>query len=538
LTPQSKAREQLVPSELEQFGMHGQDIAWLLDDRATQRGDHPALIWAPKEGEGRQWSYVELRDDVRRVAAGLAARGVGVGDHVLIHADNCPEFVLTWLACAVVGAVGVTTNTKSVASEIGSFIERTGCVGAITQPRYAATVAGASDALKWIVITEDNSGEAPGPDEVHHGHESFESLYGDASAWTGRPIDPMLPFCIMFTSGTTSSPKAVVHTHANAIWATRSGPRSIDLTGDDRYLIYLPFFHVNAQSWSFFPALGVGATVVLMPKWSTSQFFPVVQRHQVTHISLMPFSMGPLMDPGRPQTSLRVGVFGAIMPSGPEMFGLQVYSAFGMTETVTHAVTGKPTENLKAGSIGRATPGYEVAIVDKETGALCTGGESGELWIRGVRGIQIFSEYFGNPQATADAFHDGWFKTGDIVRLAEGGVVVYVERDKDVLKVGGENVSAREVEEAIASQPGVSKVAVVGKHHDFLNEVPVAFVVKSNQDIDDGELEKSLIEVCTGRLATFKVPRAVYVVEEFPVGTLDKILKNRLREMADEHPPV
>jgi crotonobetaine/carnitine-CoA ligase len=160
------------------------------------------------------------------------------------------------------------------------------------------------------------------------------------------------------------------------------------------------------------------------------------------------------------------------------------------------------------------------------------------LWVRGTRGIQIFLEYFGNPEATADSFHDGWFKTGDVVRTVEGGVVVYVERDKDVLKVGGENVSAREVEDVIVAHAAVSKVAVVGKHHDFLNEVPVAFIVKADQQIDDAELEKALIEACAGRLASFKVPRAVYVVEEFPLGTLDKILKNRLREMADEQPPV
>ena len=528
----------LASAELEQFHMHGQDIGWLLSDRAAKRGDHPALIWAPREGTGRQWTYAELRDDVHRVAAGLVGRGVRLGDHVLIHADNCPEMVLTSIMRAVVGAVGVTTNTKSVSHEIASFIERTGCVGAVTQPRYATAVSGATDSLGWVVVTEDNSGEAPGPGEADHGLDAFASLYGEAKAWTGRPIDPMLPFCIMFTSGTTSSPKAVVHTHANAIWASRTGPRNIDLTGDDRYLIYLPFFHVNAQSWSFFPALGVGATVVLTPKWSTSQFWPVVQRHQVTHISLMPFSMGPLMEPGRPSTSLRVGVFGAIIPSGREMFGLSVYSAYGMTETVTHAVTGKPTEDLMAGSIGRAAPGYETAVVDKETGELCREGQPGELWIKGTRGIQIFLEYFGDPEVTAASFHDGWFKTGDVVRLVEGGVVVYVERDKDVLKVGGENVSAREVEEIIVAHAAVSKVAVVGKQHDFLNEVPVAFVVKADQKVDDAALEKELIEVCAGRLASFKVPRAVYVVEEFPLGTLDKILKNRLREMADEHPPV
>ena len=156
----------LSPSDLEQFHMHGQDIGWLLADRAAKRGDHPALIWAPRDGDGRQWTYEELNDDVRRLAAGLAGRGVRIGDHVLIHAENCPEMVLAWLACAVVGAVGVTTNTKSVPHEIASFIERTGCVGAITQPRYAAAVAGASDSLQWVVVTEDNSGEAPAAGEA------------------------------------------------------------------------------------------------------------------------------------------------------------------------------------------------------------------------------------------------------------------------------------------------------------------------------------------------------------------------------------
>ena len=118
----------------------------------------------------------------------------------------------------------------------------------------------------------------------------------------------------MFTSGTTSKPKAVVHTHANAVWASRLGPRNIDLGPDDRYLIYLPFFHVNAQSWSFFSVLGVGATAVLTPKWSTSRFWEVVVQHDITHISLMPFVMGTLGQPDRPSSKLRVGVFGLITP--------------------------------------------------------------------------------------------------------------------------------------------------------------------------------------------------------------------------------
>ncbi|MCU1375271.1 MAG: hypothetical protein JWO68_2557, partial [Actinomycetia bacterium] len=188
--------------EIEQFQMYGQDIPWLLAHWADRKPDHAALVWAPKDGAGRRWTYAELLAEVRQLAAGLSARGIGTGDKVLIHAENCPEMVLSWLACSVVGAVAVTTNTKSVGAEMTYFAEHTGAVAAITQPQFAAMVAEAAPALKWIVVTEDNSGEAATADEQAHGFDAFASLYADG--WSGRPAEPMLPFGIMFTSGTTS----------------------------------------------------------------------------------------------------------------------------------------------------------------------------------------------------------------------------------------------------------------------------------------------------------------------------------------------
>ncbi|HET6873979.1 MAG TPA: AMP-binding protein [Acidimicrobiales bacterium] len=528
----------LAPDAVTHLQTHGQDLPWLLSFWADQRPDHPVLIWEPasEQAKARQWTYRELRDDVWRLAAGLGRRGIAKGDRVLLHADNSPEFIIAWLGCAVAGAVAVTTNTRSVAAEVRFFIEKTECVAAITQPQYAALVAEAGPGLKWIAVTADDSGEAPSVTD--HGGDSFDSLLVE-EAWGGRAPEPMLPFGIMFTSGTTSRPKAVVHTHANAIWASRIGPRNIDLDSNGRYLIYLPFFHVNAQSWSFFSVLGVGATAVLVPKWSTSRFWDVVVRHGVTHISLMPFCIPALMQPDKPlQTQLRIGVFGAIVPDWQRQFGLGVYAAYGMTETVTHAINGKPYEPLMAGSMGRIGHGYEIAIVDKETGRLCGEGEVGELWLRGTRGVHLFLEYFDNPEANESAFEDGWFKTGDMVMQGPGGNVFYRERDKDLLKVGGENVSAKEVEEVVSRVPGVGSVAVVGKHHDWLNQVVVAFVIKGAGATDDAALEAAVIESCKGQLADFKVPRAVYFVDQFPTGTLDKILKNKLREMADEREPV
>jgi crotonobetaine/carnitine-CoA ligase len=519
--------------------VHGQDVPALLALRAVTRSDHPALVWDPRTGPGRTWTYRELWADVRRLAAAFAGRGIGVGDRVLLHADNCPELVLAWLACATVGAVAVTTNTKSVADEIAWFAEKAGCVAAVTQPRYAALVGTASPALRWVAVTADDSGEPAGPAGLPGGTEPFDQLLAEDGEWEGRPVDPMLPYCIMFTSGTTSKPKAVVHTHANAVWASRVGPRNIDLGPDDRYLIFVPFFHVNAQTWAFLPVLGIGATAVLMAKWSTSRFWEVVARHEVSHFSLMPFCFPALTGPDRPATSsLRAGVFGLVMPEGRSIFGVDVYGAYGMTETVTHAISGKPAEHLTPRAIGRPTPGYEVAVVDKETGALCDAGETGELWLRGARGVQLFLEYFDNPEANRDAFSDGWFKTGDMVRMAGDGSIVYVERDKDLLKVGGENVSAREVEDVVATVPGVAKAAVVAQRHEFLDQVPVAFVVKADAAPDgapdDAALEEAVVAACRAKLADFKVPRAVYVVDELPLGNFDKLLKNRLREMADE----
>ena len=524
-------------SAIEELQMHGQDIPWLLAHWATHKPDHPALVWDPPGGEGRSWTWAELLAATQGLAVGLRDHGIEVGDKVLIHGENSPEVLLAWLACATVGAVAVTTNTRSVVSEIAYFAEHTGCVAAIADAGFADAVGEAAPKLEWIAVIPDG-GEAPSGGDGRPDHIPFAALAGDAAGWSARPIEPLRPFGIMFTSGTTSRPKAVVHTHANAVWASRIGPRNIDLGTDDRYLIYLPLFHVNAQSWSFFSVLGVGATAVLMPKWSSSRFWDVVTANEITHISLMPFCINTIAGPERPaSTTLRIGVFGLIMEVLDSMLGLEVYAAYGMTETVIHATNGKPADHLPERSMGHVTPGYEFAVVDKETGELCAEGETGELWLRGTRGIQLFLEYYDNDEANAKAFDGDWFKTGDMVMLGTGGNLFYRERDKDLLKVGGENVSAREVEDVITTVPGVAQVAVVGKHHDFLDQVVVAFVVTA-PGTDEVALEAEVIEACRGRLADFKVPRAVYAVDGFPLGTLDKVLKNKLREMADERPPV
>jgi crotonobetaine/carnitine-CoA ligase len=187
--------------------------------------------------------------------------------------------------------------------------------------------------------------------------------------------------------------------------------------------------------------------------------------------------------------------------------------------------------------MGKATPGYETLVVDPETGEVLSDGRVGELWLRGTRGIQLFLEYFGNPEANEKSFTaDGWFRTGDMVRIGEGGAIFYTERDKDMLKVGGENVSAKEVEDLCRTVAGVGDVAVVGRSHPMLDVVPVAFVIKGANAPDEATLEAQIIELCRTNLSDFKVPRAVYCVEDFPRATLDKVAKNQLRDIADAKP--
>jgi crotonobetaine/carnitine-CoA ligase len=300
--------------------------------------------------------------------------------------------------------------------------------------------------------------------------------------------------------------------------------------------VFLPFFHVNAQSWSWWTTLGVGGTIVMQPKFSSTRFWEVVTKHRVTHISLIPFVYNALGGQPIPEHSVKVGVFGLIVPELEQWLGFRVVPAYGMTETVIHATNDNPGRMVPKGSMGKTTPGYELLVVDGETGEVCTEGQPGELWVRGTRGIQLFLEYHDNPEAMAKSFtEDGWFKTGDVVRLGEGGNFFYCDRDADVLKVGGENVSAREVEDACRQVPGIADVAVVAQSHEMLSEVAVAFVVKGpGAEEDDGRLEEAIIAACTAVLADFKVPRAVYVVDEFPRATLDKVAKNKLRERADE----
>lgn len=511
----------------------GSDFRTLIDERMASRGAHPFLIWEPFEGEGRTWTYADFGDGVRRFAAGLQARGVRPADRVLVHLDNCPEAVIAWLGCAYAGAVAVSTNTRSSTDELAYFASHSGAVGAITQPRFAAMVKAAAPSLAWLAVTGTDCGAAAGPDLA--GFEPFAAISADPAQLIERPHDPMAPFGIQYTSGTTARPKAVLWTHANALWGARLSAMHEDLRPEDVHLVHLPLFHTNAQIYSVAAALWVGATVVVQPRFSASRFWPVSVKHGCTWTSMVPFCVRALLTQPRPaRHSYRFWGSGVCAPATDAHFGVRTIGWWGMTETITHGTIGSAHLANAPMSMGRPSQAYAIHVLDDD-GQPVSPGETGNLHVGGQRGVSLFLEYAGDPAATAAAFRDdGLFITGDRVRLGHDGFLYFSDRAKDMLKVGGENVAASEIERVIALVEGVAEVAVVGKKHPMLDEVPVAFVIPH---AGTGQaLAERILFACKAQLAGFKHPHDIRLVESLPRSTLEKVAKNQLRALLADSP--
>lgn len=500
----------LVPSR-------GRDVAWVVDHWATVAPDRPFLVWAPFEGPGATWTRAAFAVDVAAMAAGFTRRGVRPGDRVAIVLPNHPDFLLAWTALASLGAVAVCLDPRASEDELAYVASHCGLVGAVASVERADSVSSAMPGLRFIAVSE-GTGE----------HSVAALLRTDPVAARGS-VEPLAAASIQYTSGTTARPKAVVWTQANCLWAGQVGAAHQGLGPGDVNLVHLPLFHTNALSYSFLSSLWSGGQVVLQPKFSASRFWDTSVGHRVTWTSVVSFCLRALTDRDVPSTHSYRG-WGSSACLEPEAVtgGVPVVGWFGMTETVSHPIVGGLLHRDPPGTMGRPAPEYAVKVLD-DAGALVAPGETGDLLVRGVRGISLFAEYLHDPVATAAAFTaDGWFRTGDRVRVDPVGTLTFVERDKDVLKVGGENVGAVEVERVLLSVEGVREAAVVGRPDPMLGEVPVAFVTTHP---DAAVSSAVLVERCTELLSEWKRPREVRIVPELPRSTLEKVAKARLREL-------
>jgi crotonobetaine/carnitine-CoA ligase len=363
--------------------------------------------------------------------------------------------------------------------------------------------------------------------------DSFAALYRPPVAAT--PVSPRSPLTVLFTSGTTSRPKGVLWTHANGLWGARLGALQEALGEDDVHFVFLPLFHVVALSWSILPTLWAGGSAVLVPRFSASRFWDTALAWRCTFASMVPFCTAALARQAVPERHHFRTWGHAIYSSDYERrFRVRLLGWWGMTEIVSQGIVGDFALPQTPGTIGRPSVAYPLEVVDDE-GHAVEAGATGELRVHGRRGLSLFGEYLDDPEATREAFDAaGRFRTGDRVRVREGGAIEFVDRAKDVIRVGGEGVAAPEIERVISALAGVREVAVVARRHPLLGEEPVAFV-----RLDDGRVEapavvEAILTACRDQLAKFKVPREVRLVEEFPRAAIGKISKAELRRRLAE----
>jgi crotonobetaine/carnitine-CoA ligase len=496
---------------------NGLNLDRLLTARAQERPDHPFLVWAPFDGETRTWTYRQFATDAARLAGGLAKRGIGPGDRVLVHFENCPEALLARFALARLGAICVATNAMAAGPEITHYAESSRATAAITQANFAEMVASHAPGLRFVAASG------------REGTDSFASLFAEAAP--AHPAGDTDTAAIMFTTGTTGKPKGVVWTHANVLWGSRYSAQVYGHRSDDVSLISLPLFHVVGLCWSFLPVLWAGGTAVVQPRFSASRFWPASLAHRATLASHVIFTTMALQSQAVPDRHFyRQWSVGRADAASQSYNRIPAFvPCWGMTELIAPGICGDPLSPPAEGALGRPSLAHQVRISDPE-GKPVRPGETGVLTIKGVRGLSIFKEYDGNPEATAAAFDgEGFFRTGDRVTLLEDGWIKFSDRASDIIKVGGEGVSPSEIEGVVRGVEGVRDVAVVAADDAAYGQVPVAFVEAEASPGRD--LESDILASCRSSLAKFKVPRRVVIMPELPRVGNAKIARAKLRQM-------
>ncbi len=508
-----------------------------------------------------RWTYQELCERVRRVAANLARLGVRTGDRVMIALPNSPEFVVAWFAAHWLGAQVVPANPLYSSHELVRLAQlaRARVVLALDlklDPVFEATrrhpiplVIVCSLAshlpirLRWPYLVKNwlgNRAAAGTATTVL----PFEVLYENH----GEPIaDPVLsdagqPAVLQPTGGTTGTPKVAVLTHLNLlanvaqlhVW---SGLKP----GSEVVLAVLPFFHVFGSTVGLLSSIAGGATLVLQARFDPPNVCKVMEKCRPTVAPMVPFMFTSLCQEmrrrGKNISGLRVCLSGAsaldpaIRAEFSERTGAVIFEGYGLSEAspVTHG--NPPDATARPGTIGMPLPDTDARVVDVETGETdLQPGDVGELI---VRGPQVMAGYLDEPAETAQVLRDGWLYTGDLARMDENGFFTLVDRKKDMIKSGGLNIYPSEVEKVLGGHAAVRECAVVGVADPLFGERLVAYVVPSDGvQIDPAQLQA----YCRAELASYKVPRTIEVCDRLPTNFLGKVRRVELRTRAAETP--
>jgi crotonobetaine/carnitine-CoA ligase len=261
------------PAEIAcQFQYRDENVRTLLKQWVDKHPDKIFFHWHPYTGDPKVWTYGQFWRDIHCVAGGLQKRGIRFGSKVMLHCENCPEMLIAWYACSLIGAIAITTNAGATATELDYYIDLTRPDGLITQPKFSELLVRAKDKFQWLAVTAANN-DGSGAGEADAAFQPFESLFEAPDAVQPADCNALTPVGIVFTSGTTGMGKAVLHSHGNLLWAATIGPVNTFFTAQDMFLTYMPLFHVNAQMWATAIVLGVGGSMVLLPKVSVSRYW-------------------------------------------------------------------------------------------------------------------------------------------------------------------------------------------------------------------------------------------------------------------------
>ncbi|MGH9042012.1 MAG: class I adenylate-forming enzyme family protein [Acidimicrobiia bacterium] len=504
------------------------DTAWdLVARRARLSGDEPLVTFVEDGRPDEHCSWAAIAARAEALAARLADLGAGPAAPVALFGLNSSDYVVALAGLARLGAVAVPLNALLTPREIAWQLADAGAVALLAEVEGTKRMDEAADATGFTGPRLSLRGEADG----------WEPLPA-AGTPALAPPGPGDVFEILYTSGTTGHPKGVMLSHRSmaveadnvaSYWAARP---------DDVFLAVLPLFHINAQLVTLFPALASGARLVVARGFSARGWIDLVRDHGVTISSLVGTQVRMLMATAERPTDadnrLRCVPYGLNVPlemwaAFERRFGAPLCNIYGLTEAVAIASAAPLHGDRRIPSVGRPARGKAIGIFAEDDTELPPGAE-GEIRIRGVPGVSLMLGYHNRPEETAAALHDGWLHTGDLGRMDEDGYLSFVDRRKDVIKRGGENVSASEVELVLGEFPGVAEAAVVGRPDPVRDEAVVAFVVAApGAGLDPGALD----EHCRARLARFKVPEEYRVVEALPRTSIGKVEKKTLREQLE-----
>ena len=493
---------------------------------AGRHPDRTALRAQTPSGPDRTWTYRELDDAVSRVARFLLGRGLTKGDRVATYGRNSDAYLLAYLGCARAGLVHVPINYALFGEELRYLVTDCAASLVLADPDLRDTVA--PEVPDGVPL-----GLLQGDDDSLLAHAST----GDATAPDVEVVDTDV-VQLLYTSGTTSRPKGAIMTHRALLHEYVSSIVALGLSPDDRPLHPMPLYHSAQMHVFLLPYLAVGADNHLMTAPDVPEILRRVEADRIGSLFLAPTVWVPLTNHAdfgsRDLTSLHKLHYGAsIMPASAVQRlqqgcpGAGLYNCFGQSEIGPLASVLQPAEHAdRPASCGREVLFVETRVVD-EAGDDVDPGTPGELLYRSP---QLCQGYWGKPEATEEAFRDGWFHSGDMVTRDDAGYLTVVDRIKDVINTGGVLVASREVEDALYTHPAVAEVAVIGTPHERWIEAVTAFVVLRDGADPASSDEASLIEHTRSRLAAFKRPKRVLFVDDLPRNGSGKLLKRVLRD--------